>query len=136
MHMIEIIDSSGGELIGHKYSAEEREAALAAVALYRTQLLAGRICDDPEVVSDGLAVADEVSNVLGEDLPIPPRVHEVVRRLFLPYIAAMHEGLASSNYADVCGILGVKPFELFSAAMTARSILDESDVVVEIAGGH
>lgn len=136
MHMIEIIDSSGGELIGHKYSAEERKAALAAVALYSSQLLAGRICDDPEAIADGLDIADEVRAVLAEDLPVPPHVHEVMRGLFLPYIAAMHEGLATCDYAGVCEVLGVRPFELFTNAMTARRILDESGVDVEIIGGY
>ncbi|MGB2786754.1 MAG: hypothetical protein WBB94_00025 [Candidatus Saccharimonadaceae bacterium] len=131
--MIEAISRSTGEVMGFDYDPDEFATALAAVALYRDQLVAGRITDDPGAILDGMEICDLVKRALSAtSSDIDLKTHQVLRELQLPYLFRMHDGLSANSYADVCEVLEIRPFELFSYGITAGQMIADRDTDIKI----
>lgn len=133
--MIELIHAETGELLGIEYTQEERETAVAAVCLYLQHLLTGRITDDVQLIIDGQEVSETVMRSLSDGLDIiNVETHNVLKTLYLPHVARLHEGLRGNKYEEFCAAIAVKPFELFLHGMNARRMIDESDIEPRIIG--
>jgi hypothetical protein len=126
MQMIEVVDGANFDVIGCKYTVDERAAALFSLGLYGGQLAAGRVTDDASVVADGIELTERLKQLLQDEPNVfDPRVNKVLREIYFPYTVTTHEGInTAAKYSVACDMLGVRPFDLFYHAITARSVLD------------
>ena len=127
--MIEVIDGATFEVLGCKYSQDERAAALFSVELYSGQLAAGRISEDPAVLSRGVKVVEQIKQLLSDEPDVfKPAIHTVLRDIFLKLTVDLDKSIPNGPlhaelYKELCAKLGVTPFELFTNALTANALL-------------
>lgn len=136
-----IFDGKKLDALAVRYSDGEFAAARFAVQLYRDQLEAGRITVDDMTFHQAVDIAECVDDQLSAGLDtISPPVDAVLRNLFLPYLASIHNGLSPDQYQACCDLLQCTPFELFSHGIEATKMLEadrtESSVVNFAPGSH
>jgi hypothetical protein len=125
--MIEIVDTRTYEVLGLRYSHEERAAALFSVSLFLTILETGRSPFEVMDHEDALESARQLEELLLENCDIvEPATHEILRQRYLRCVADMHSGLliAPVNYRMICEKLGIRPYDLFSNALSSFRIIE------------
>ncbi len=124
--MKELIDIVTSERLGLEYTADELRAAHVAVGIYRRELHAGTICDDPAVIEDGVGVCDTIERTLGDgNVVIDPKTHQVVRDLPISFLGRINRTLRIERYPEMSERFGITVFDLAYYGMIASCMMED-----------
>ncbi len=124
--MREHVDIVTSERLGVEYTDDELQAARIAVGIYRCELRAGTISEDPEVVQDGLDVCDKIDIVLHDgNSVVDPNTHRAVRDLPIAFLGQVNRTLRIEKYVEMSKRFGITVFELAYYGMIASCIMDD-----------
>lgn len=124
--MKELIGIVTSERLGLEYNADELETARVAAGLYRREILAGTISDDPRVVKDGIDVCDTIESILHDgNSVIDPKTHEVVRDLPISFLGRINRTLRIEKYPEISERFGITVFQLAYYGMIASCMMDD-----------
>lgn len=130
------MDGPTFELVGVRYEGDEPQAVRFALGLYVIQLAASSEMENPDTQP---LVQDVVSRILRLDgeiekglTTVDTRTHTAIMDIFLPQLAQTHERMPVEHYVTMCSLWGIKPFDLFYNAMTARQMLNTTAHDLEV----
>lgn len=133
--MLERIDAVTLQSQGFEYSEDEYNSALFAATVQQQWF------ESPQTrVPAADAIVELATQTIAElqfsGRRLHPNLHSSLTRFFLPELVRIHDGLRLVRpttvqvYAVGCATLGVSVADMFSNAVTARSILEGNHEVV------
>ena len=136
--MIELVDGANFEVVGCKYTEEERAAAIFTLGLYARLLSTGLLYDENNTVESDMVITESMLKSVNQNPDIiEPTVHTLLRKTYFPYLMRLQVRLGKTSttgdqYEEACRRdLGIHPSELIANAIIARRIVKEESTSQE-----